>query len=100
MNLFNYRKTDVLVKQAEGLPNITGYLGAENSNYVNAFQGVFAGSAFVVTEETQSSFFENYGSRTSTSKVLFDASRINSSYGKRNEVAPANYTYIIWKRIS
>ena len=28
----------------------------------------------------------------------FSASRVNSAYGKRNEVAPANYTMRIWKR--
>ena len=32
--------------------------------------------------------------------ISIDASKSNSAYGKRNEVAPENYTMRIWKRVS
>mgnify|MGYP006916033664 CR=1 FL=1 len=85
------------VKQAESLPNITGsatLYGAELRNSVGrgTSDGAFRDSY-------------NFGSASGGGSHLsacldFSAKNSNSTYGRRDEVAPENYTIIIWKRVS
>ena len=92
------KKTDNLVKQGEGLPNIMGsipgcYFRGSSSM---TFKGVFSTTSFRSTE------FAGYKSLygRETEHIMFDASSSNSIYGKSIHVTPENYTIRIWKRIA
>ena len=92
------KKTGVLVKQNESVPNIEGnILGGPCA--VEHFQSDYASGAFSLIGWGYSKT-EGVGWNYNGSLIAnFSASRVNSAYGKRNEVAPANYTMRIWKRI-
>ena len=85
-------KWDVLSLQSESLPNITGNAAVQGFNNNNTYTGAFDVSTTVIGKKDSGTGTGNYGG------LDFDASRSNSAYGKRNEVAPANYTIRIWKR--
>ena len=78
--------------QSESLPNITGNAAVQGFNNNNTYNGAFRQSTTVVGKKDGGNGDSNYGG------LNIDASRSNSAYGRRNEVAPANYTIRIWER--
>ena len=83
-------KTDDLIVQQEGLPNITG--GFQSTD-LRQLTGCFY--------EDPGRIDGTYDSAGSFTKYCnFDASRSNSIYGNSNHVTPVNYSIRIWKRIA
>lgn len=80
------------------MPNIKGNIlgGPCASSY---FQSGYANGAFSLTGWGYGKTQGVDWNPNSSLIANFSASRVNSAYGKRNEVAPANYTMRIWKRI-
>ena len=87
-------KGNVLTVQQDSAPDITGHFGTVlawgNSGAV--FDGAFE-KGDVVNRWSE-------GNSNPHVNVSFSASRSSDSYGRRNEVAPINYTIRIWQRIS
>ena len=79
------------------MPNIEGsILGGPCAS--SLFQSNYASGAFSLTGWGYGKT-EGVGWNNSSSLIAnFSASRVNSAYGKRNEVAPGNFTIRIWKR--
>lgn len=82
-----------------GLPNITGYLGGDNSEAYR-FRGNRVQSGALYTNEWTSSkytgnnSFNGYNAQT----INFDASRSNSIYGASSTVQPPAYKVYAWRR--
>ena len=89
-------KTDNLVKQGEGLPNITGYFGVTKTMCDSA-EGAFYNEGDDGISKTKGASFKN---EYITSKKYFNAARSSSIYGRSTHVTPENYTMRIWKRVS
>ena len=80
-------KTDNLVKQQEGLPNITGTLGGTSPDG-------YPSGAFHRSEngyKYESGGYKQYNWQ-------FNAAWCSTIYGKSSHVTPVNYTIRIWKR--
>jgi microcystin-dependent protein len=70
-------------EQADSAPNITGWFNAQSPT-----NGYDVGGAFDIdSRQTRN----DSGNGSSHNSFDFDASRSSASYGRRNEVAPANY---------
>ena len=84
------------------MPNITGTLFAQRSFIRESFYHSGAISAWEEYNGDNGLYAHGWESCAGryNSTMQINASRSNSAYGKRNEVAPANYTMRIWKRIS
>ena len=83
-------KTGVLTKQAESVPNITGSFYQDiNTNDKVSCAFYFISKGFINLTSSQNN---------ESGCVYLDASRCNDAYGRRNEVAPGNFTIRIWKR--
>lgn len=81
-----------------GLPNITGYAGADtDSGYYNTNRPN-AGGAFYGGGKSYS--WCAAGSQNPGRDLCFDASRSNSIYGRSYTVQPAAYYVHIWKRVA
>ena len=86
-------KNGILTPQEESVPNITGtaYLMIHSS-----YDEERIGALYV---EKDGASDGNEGSTRGTRGYMnLDASWSNSAYGRRDEVAPANYTIRVWKR--
>jgi hypothetical protein len=79
-------------EQADSAPNITGgYNAPPNYDYQSIAEGNWSfWGAFSGTSTTKSGIGDDNGN-TAVASFDFDASRSSASYGRRNEVAPANY---------
>lgn len=94
-------KTDDLILQSSALPNITGVL---NGKSVEAGMGggsvdfTRSGALNYKSAKKQRTGGSNYGNVLI--EISIDASDSNPVYGRRDEVAPQNYTIRVWKRIS
>lgn len=75
--------------QKAALPNIKG--GAGSFEYPLTATGPFKG-------EFYNTGHSNTGSSGGRGALEFDANNCNKIYGRREEVAPENYTIRIWKR--
>ena len=81
-----------------GLPNITGYAGADtDSGYYNTNRPN-AGGAFYGGGKSYS--WSAAGSQNPGRDLCFDASLSNSIYGRSATVQPAAYYVHIWKRVA
>lgn len=81
-----------------GLPNITGYAGADtDSGYYNTNRPN-AGGAFYGGGKSYS--WCAAGSQNPGRDLCFDASRSNPIYGRSNTVQPAAYYVHIWRRVA
>ena len=91
---------NVLIGQPQSVPNITG-------NFYN--YGAGGGVSVPNPYSADGCFSRSNGSNTNPRLVMddnprtrttvnFDASRSNSTYGRRTEVAPNSLTYKIWVR--
>ena len=78
-------------KQTDSAPNITGKFIAD-MRVAYGIEGSFYYENGLLQDFKDSS-------NTRSGLVCLDASRSNSAYGRRNEVAPVNYTIRIWKRV-
>ena len=75
-----------LIKQEEGLPNITGNFSGNHDYTPN---GSFRSLA---------NYQSNSGTERYANIVEFSASRSSPIYGRSNHVTPENYTIRVWKR--
>lgn len=83
--------------QAESVPNISGHLGSGGDFESVLGRGAFPGGGVFNTWQT-GSFTYNTGNTTGTRMTLdFWASRVHGAYGRRGEVAPANFAVRIWR---
>ena len=91
-----------LIKQEEGLPNITGDITSTRFGSSIGWDSL---------SPSKSGCFNNsywyYGAASSDSNnnskstnINFNASLSNSIYGKSDHVTPVNFTIRIWNRIS
>ena len=85
-----------LVKQEESLQNITGLISGIRVDRGLSF--FMTNNAFKRTEIDSISYKKNADDGYLDKLHIFDASLSNDAYGRREEVAPANYTIRIWKR--
>ena len=88
-------KTGNLVKQQEGLPNITGYFGVTMTSYNSAEGAFYNGDNDGISKTAGASFTNEH----ITSRKYFNAARSSSIYGGSTHVTPENYTMRIWKRV-
>lgn len=89
--------TNVLILQAAGLPNITGWF---NSDLILITHPSGRGDAIYKIGTCQRYDLQSGGSANELAGWQFDASRSNAIYGKSSTVQPANTTVRLWKRIS
>lgn len=100
-------KTGNLIKQFESVPNVKGYIG-DLDRWRNKLQDAEAMEAIGASGKTNPFFHDDFvlykdakdGNTGNIQTVALDLSRYNRAYGRREEVAPANYTIRVWKRIS
>ena len=78
----------------DSAPNIIGHFLADIR--VKTFVGD-NDNAFYYTDGPINDYKDSNNTRSGL--VHLDASRSNNAYGRRNEVAPANYTIRIWRRV-
>lgn len=94
--LSNYIKaanpSDGIKNIEAGLPNITGYASPRKDGYDG---GGLADGAFWLTSDTASAGHASTESGPGT-RINFDASRSNDTYGKSNTVTPASTTLYPW----
>ena len=85
-----------LIKQNEGLPNISGSI---SGCYFRGSSSMTFSGVFSTTPSIASSFvgYKNLSGKE-TENIMFYASSSNSIYGKSNHVTPENYTFRVWKR--
>lgn len=76
--------------QAESVPNITGNTGVAN------VETSYLSGAFKKGDSTSYNVTSNPNSGSKINAL--NASLSNAAYGRRNEVAPKNYTIAIWER--
>ena len=86
--------TKVLIVQAAGLPNITGWW-----NHTSGYDS-FTYNNGAITTRSVNNPATGSGGGWKDEHISFDASRSNSIYGKSNTVQPANTTVRLWKRIN
>ena len=84
-------KTDVLKKQAEGLPNIVGQISIWGAG------AGYQSGAFSVTATGEDGAG---GSTYAHNTIKFNAARSNSIYSRSAHVTPENYSVRVWKRTS
>lgn len=84
--------TDGVKNIEAGLPNITGYASPRKDGYGG---GGLADGAFWLTSDTASAGHASTESGPGT-RINFDASRSNATYGKSNTVTPASTTLYPW----
>lgn len=89
-------KSGSLIKQAEGLPNITGTIGtAGTSNPSQHNSGAFGkGNNMGIANNVAGGPY----AQEHVYKQEFSASRSNLIYGASDHVTPENYSIRIWKR--
>ena len=75
----------------DSAPNITGKFLAD-IRVLGAIEGSFYYENGLLQDFSDSK-------NNQSGLACLDASRSNSAYGRRNEVAPVNYTIRIWKRV-
>jgi hypothetical protein len=85
------------VAQEESVPNIKGNFNGRQLSDENVGNGSTASGAFIVGG-AQERPTPNSRSDSKQYGFSFDASRSSPAYGRRSEVAPANYTIRIWQR--
>ena len=96
-------KTGNLIKQKEGLPNITGYdtLGWYRQHIGIVNNGGDNAGAFITGEIRDGSYGGmNEGSGSVSRGIKFDASKSNQIYGNSEHVTPENYSVKLWLRIA
>ena len=96
-------KTGNLVKQNEGLPNITGsFHGTAHCNNNSSIIQSYSGGGAI--SDSLGAYINHRmpDNHTKAIDVLYslNASKSNSIYGASSHVTPENYTMRIWKRIS
>ena len=74
----------------DSAPNITGHFMAD-VRVSSTLDGAFYYENGLLQDFKDSS-------NTRSGIVYIDASRCNTAYGRRDEVAPVNYTIRIWRR--
>ena len=91
---FYLNKTTVLIVQAEGVPNITGYFGNMSKYRGSQFGGVFYEHSSMSKDGWTSGGGEPFMT------VGIDASRSTPVYGNSDHVTPSNLSIKVWQRIS
>lgn len=92
-------KSDVLTKQAEGLPNITGTYSA--SELTEKVKDVYSTGCFYDAGNHPSSPYNAHGDKDGAPAMIgFSASRSNSIYGRSAHVTPENFSIRILRRVS
>jgi len=86
-------KTGNLIKQPDGLPNITGAISVATGN---AGGGIATGAFYAGGEEGDAAWSGVKG----RSVRRFDASRSSPIYGSSEHVTPENYTAKLWLRVA
>ena len=88
---------DVLIGQPQSLPNITARVSCDSEGLFNGRGSIYTSGAFSVSGGNKYCGGDN-GDTGRPNALSFNAQSAESTYGRRPEVSPNNFSIVIWRR--